>query len=152
MSKKYPMKDFLSEWTALDNARQRCHNEKRPQYPNYGGRGIKVADEWRGYGGFQKFMEHIGPKPSPELTLDRIDSNGNYEPGNVRWLDEYTNKQVNKRPRKDSYEFQGQRMSLRAISTLLGFEKNTVKMRIDRGDNIEEATADPYIPRNERTK
>ena len=74
-----------SEWDALTNAIHRCHNERHPAYHNYGARGIEVCDEWRKPKGFYDFIAHIGTKPSPELTLDRIDNDGNYEPDNVRW-------------------------------------------------------------------
>ena len=56
-----------------------------------------MCGEWQN--SFQSFMEHIGPKPDPALSLDRIDVNGNYEPRNVRWADAHT-QATNKRPRK----------------------------------------------------
>lgn len=62
---------------------QRCHNPRNTEYRNYGGRGIRVCDEWRN--SFERFFADVGPKPSPELTFDRINNDGNYEPGNVRW-------------------------------------------------------------------
>lgn len=62
----------------------RCTNPKRDDWKYYGGRGITVAAEWVGRGGFQRFLAHIGERPEG-LSLDRIDNNGNYEPGNVRW-------------------------------------------------------------------
>ena len=64
----------------------RCHNTKRENYPRYGGRGIRVCDEWRGPGGFERFLAHVGARPSPDHSIDRYpDRSGNYEPGNVRW-------------------------------------------------------------------
>lgn len=67
-------------WSAM---KQRCYNKKAPVFKNYGGRGITVCKEW--LDSFEAFYKHVGPKPSPELSLDRIDNDGNYEPGNCRW-------------------------------------------------------------------
>jgi hypothetical protein len=63
----------------------RCIYPSQKGFRHYGGRGIRVCDEWTGPDGFERFLAHIGPKPSPELSIDRIDNDGNYEPGNVRW-------------------------------------------------------------------
>jgi hypothetical protein len=62
-----------------------------------GGRGITVCAQWLGEDGFVNFFQDVGRKPSPELTLDRINVNGNYEPGNVRWADAVTQAN-NRRP------------------------------------------------------
>lgn len=61
---------------------------------NYGGRGIRVCDEWRD--DYQAFLAHVGRRPSPNHSLDRIDNDGNYEPGNVRWTTK-TEQQWNRR-------------------------------------------------------
>jgi hypothetical protein len=61
----------------------RCHGPPNPKYARYSGRGICVAPEWRE--SFPAFLEHIGPRPHPSLTVDRINNDGNYEPGNCRW-------------------------------------------------------------------
>ncbi len=72
-----------AEWKAWWNALQRCTNPNDPNWDNYGGRGIRMCEEWRE--SFAAFYEHIGPKPHPRLTLERVDNDRGYEPGNVRW-------------------------------------------------------------------
>lgn len=63
----------------------RCHNPNNSKFPTYGARGIVVHESWRGPGGFDRFLAHIGRKPGHEYTIDRIDGTRGYEPGNVRW-------------------------------------------------------------------
>ncbi len=83
-------------WKAMKN---RCNNPKATGYQDYGGRGIKICDEWDK--SFTAFLNHIGEKPSPRHSIDRIDVNGNYEPGNVRWATRWT-QNINQRLRKDN--------------------------------------------------
>lgn len=66
-------------WTAMI---QRCHNKKNKSYPRYGGKGISVCDEWRA--DFTSFKKHMGERPDG-MTLERKNSQGDYEPSNVRW-------------------------------------------------------------------
>ncbi len=69
-----------SEYRAYCAAKYRCNNPNDASYQEYGGRGIEFR-----FKSFDEFIQHIGPKPDPKLSLDRIDNNGNYEIGNVRW-------------------------------------------------------------------
>lgn len=66
-----------------ENMVQRCTNSKATGYKYWGGRGISVCDRWRI--SFTQFIEDVGERPSSKHSLDRIDVDGNYEPGNVRW-------------------------------------------------------------------
>lgn len=67
-------------WQAM---KDRCLNPRNSRYRHYGGRGITVCPQW--VNSFEQFLADVGEKPSPELSIDRIDNDGNYEPGNVRW-------------------------------------------------------------------
>lgn len=83
---------------------QRCHNPKNENYKHYGERGITVAPEWRL--SFTAFRNHIGPRPSTKHTIDRINNNGNYEPGNVRWATQ-SQQNVNRRNIKNTSGYHG---------------------------------------------
>lgn len=103
----------------------------------YYDRGIRVADEWScGLDGFRAFAEHIGPRPSFEHTIDRIDNNGNYEPGNVRWATR--EQQQNNKRGKVLLEFNGEFKYLYQWADSIGLSRSAFLRRLQRGWTMQE--------------
>lgn len=77
---------YTKEYSAWYHMIRRCYYPETEFYHNYGGRGIIVCDRWLGDQGFDNFYQDMGAKPFNNYSLDRIDSNGNYEVSNCRWV------------------------------------------------------------------
>lgn len=116
------------EYGAWINMIQRCTNPKCRVYSDYGGRGIRVHESW--VHSFQAFYNHIGPRPE-RYSLDRIDNNGHYEPGNVRW----SPRSIQGRNRRSCLRITHNGETLTAIewSDRLGISANTIRCRARYG-------------------
>lgn len=95
---------------------KRCNNRRHLSYPTYGGRGIRVCDEWRR--DFIAFLSAVGRKPTPQHSLDRINPDGHYEPGNVRWAT--SREQQNNRRGNVLFKIDGQMVPRADAARLLG--------------------------------
>jgi len=116
--------------------KSRCNNKNNPVYMLYGGRGISVCDEWNEFKAFKEWAMNNGY--SDQLTIDRINVNGNYEPDNCRWA---TQKEQCRNKRDNHYlTFQGETKTLIEWSELVGIRQETIRHRInDYGYTVEEA-------------
>lgn len=92
---RHPQDDLSKSaaYKSYVDAYQRCTNQRRKEFHNYGGRGIKFL-----FLNFAQFFSELGNRP-PGLTLDRIDNNDHYRPGNVRWADRKTQNNNTRRKR-----------------------------------------------------
>lgn len=115
-------------WQAMIN---RCTQPSHPAYPNYGGRGIAVCKDWHSgwmCGGLARFIDHIGPMPGDGYTIDRIDNDRGYEPGNVRWA---TRKEQSRNRRANRLlTFNGRTQCLTAWADEAGIKENTLRSRL----------------------
>lgn len=104
----------------------RCYTESNCSFPRYGGRGITVCDRWR-YS-FKNFLDDMGERPTPSHSLDRIDNNGNYEPGNVRWATP-KEQSANKGKLPGGMTLLGQKRSQSEWAKLTGVPRQTIARR-----------------------
>ena len=126
---------IYQSWSGM---RSRCQNPKNESFPYYGGRGIKVCARWSR---FEHFLKDMGSGYSEGLTLDRIDTFGNYCPKNCRWATR--KQQSNNRRSNKPITFNGQTKNMREWSQVLGGSKSLVQFRIKSGWTIEEALSYP---------
>lgn len=133
------------EYAAWANMLYRCNNKNAPQYNRYGGRGIKVCQEWKD---FPIFLKDMGNRPSEEHSIDRIDVNGDYEPENCRWADIKT--QAKNRRSTRFYLYDGNRLSASEIIEKYQLNKQRVLSRLRRGWSIKDAVETDSKRRNKK--
>jgi hypothetical protein len=112
----------------------RCTNPNQACWRNYGGRGILVCDRWNS---FENFIEDMGPRPSPQHSIDRIDVNGDYEPNNCRWATK-EEQSANRRDNK-LVTFRGELIPLFLAAKASGVPVVRFRARVRIGYSADEA-------------
>lgn len=122
----YKAHPLYSSWC---NMRSRCRNEADARYSYYGGRGINICEEW--FASFAAFLKDMGERPSPHHSVDRIDNNGDYCPGNCRWADKKTQARNTRANRY--YIIRGERVGLAELSERTGLNETSIRNRFNNG-------------------
>lgn len=141
MRARYSQHTSKPEYGIWSSMKARCNNQRTDSYPLCGGRGIKICDRWQrgenGLTGFECFLADMGQRPSSKHSIERIDNNGNYEPGNCEWASKEKqdrNKRIN-----HWVEYKGQRMILADAIRVSGLPAKLVDNRLRRGWELERA-------------
>ena len=114
--------------------KQRCLNTGHKSYSDYGGRGIKICDSW--IGSFENFLADMGERPE-DTTLDRKNTNGNYEPDNCRWATATV--QGNNKRSSRMITFGGLTRTLKQWADAAGISNKALAYRIDNGWDMKQA-------------
>ncbi|MBO5259973.1 MAG: hypothetical protein J6B26_06295 [Agathobacter sp.] len=118
------------------NMKQRCYIEENEQYPNYGGRGIEVCEEWRN--DFQSFYNWaIANGYQDDLSIDRKNPDGHYEPSNCRWAT--MKEQQNNRRNNHLITYNGETHTMMEWSEITGTNYKTIANRLYKGKSVEQA-------------
>jgi len=127
------------EYRTWERMKERCCNTNRPAYKYYGGRGISIYPKWKD--SFIAFFNYIGPKPPGNYSIDRINTNGNYEPGNVRWAT--PKEQANNSRRNHLITINAHTLNIQQWADFVGIKPLIICTRIHRGWPPEKAIFTP---------
>lgn len=116
----------MPEYGVWKGIKKRCFNVKELHYKEYGERGITMCDRWKN--SFENFISDMGQRPGDEYTIDRIDFNGNYEPGNCRWVTMKV--QGNNKRNNRIIEYRGIKKTLQQWADHLGINVSTLHSRL----------------------
>ena len=131
---RYGTPEYRS-WIAAKN---RCYNPRNSDWSDYGGRGITMCDEWRD--DFAAFLRDMGPRPSGR-SIDRIDHNGPYAPGNCRWAT--TDQQANNQRSNIGLNFGGKTHTLAEWARITGIPRGALEQRVSAGWTTERTLTTP---------
>jgi len=133
-SRRHPL---FNIWKAMI---QRCENPKHTFFGEYGGRGISICRRWRD--DFTAFVADVGSRPAG-TTLDRIDNDKGYEPGNTRWATQ--REQMNNRRANVRIDWRGQSLTIAQAAETAGLETATLAFRMKAGWDIDRAMTTPSL-------
>lgn len=138
-----------------EDMKRRCYNQNDRSYKNYGGRGVRVCDDWlNDYSAFRAWAYAFGYDPNAEIrecTLDRIDNNRDYEPDNCRWIS--NKEQQNNTSRVRRIEYNDNTYTLLELSVMFGINRQTLYNRLFKLNwPIEKALTTPLMTRYSRNK
>lgn len=135
MKEKHKLSE-TRQYRIWEQMKQRCTNLKSPNYKNYGGRGIKISKSW--LNSFNAFWKDMNKGYNDNLTLDRINNDGNYSKSNCRWATRHEQSKNNRRNIKVTVN--GKEMILSDAAKVLGLKRTTLQMRLSKyGWTMEEA-------------
>ena len=135
------------EWRSWSSMRTRCNNPAATGYDRYGGRGITICEQWDD---FETFLKDVGPRPSPDYTLERLDNDKGYFPGNVHWAtcrEQANNRHGNRKITRD-----GVTKGISEWASQFSLSKNTLKNRLNRGWPVERLFDPPMVQKHEKNK
>lgn len=112
--------------------RARCGNPNHANYARYGGRGIKVCQRWEN--SFEAFLEDMGPRPSSNHSLDRVNNNKGYGPDNCAWA--LPSEQANNRRTNSNLTFEGRTQTIAQWAAELGISQHTLRRRLEEGWSV----------------
>ena len=124
-----------SEYRTWLNIKARCCNKNHLDFPGYGGRGITVCDEWKE--SFEAFYRDMGPRPSPQHSIDRRENDKGYSKENCRWATQ--KEQCNNRRTNVVYDFDGEKKTLTEWCQEFNVDYELVRKRIKKGISFEDA-------------
>ncbi len=117
---------FSLEYKSYNSAKDRCVNPRNRGYERYGGRGIEFR-----FSSFEQFIDHIGKRPHPASSIERIDVDGHYEPGNVRWAS--PKEQARNRSSNRFVTINGESKTIAEWAEGAGLDRATFRYRLNAG-------------------
>lgn len=128
-----------AEYVCWNNIKRRCYSKSNSHYKYYGGKGIVVCPRW--LESYANFLADMGPRPSDAHSIDRIDGNGNYEPGNCRWATDI--EQSRNRSFKNLITFNGISLTRKAWARRIGMSNYGLSRRLKTGWSVKDALTKP---------